>query len=373
MTHVGHLFDASTGWEQRVGVSQLMDRLPGDRYTSVLAAIDAAGARALRRLSRPIDILPRFGEIAALSAPAVSRFVERRGIDLIHTWGVHAAAAARGLPHLPLVVQLFDPLAATREIQRLRALLRPEKFAVLCSSQIVRRRLIEGGFPAELAVLVRPGVDFALINRCRRSTMREQLGLGGTERVVIVPQPLTRSGGQFEAVYATMQRNHLSGGFRVLLPGASREQRRIVHFARNLPFSAPITVPDDPFPFEELVAVSDILLITPRGDMPTTSIAWAMAAGAAVIGTAVYSIAEMIANKVNGLLFKQVPGRSMATAISRLLMDRASQDKAKEVARAQAYEIFGLRRYVEQTMQVYENLLAGAPPAEGITDSAIDA
>ncbi|MGB2988153.1 MAG: hypothetical protein WBE26_19975, partial [Phycisphaerae bacterium] len=95
MTHIGHLFDGSAGWEQRVGISQLLDRLPRDRYVNSLAAVEPAARAPLRHLNRPVEVLPRFTGLYALSAPTVSRFVGQRGIDLIHAWGVHAAAAAR--------------------------------------------------------------------------------------------------------------------------------------------------------------------------------------------------------------------------------------------------------------------------------------
>ena len=39
MTVIGHLFDGSAGWEQRIGVSQLLDRLPGDRYGQEVATL----------------------------------------------------------------------------------------------------------------------------------------------------------------------------------------------------------------------------------------------------------------------------------------------------------------------------------------------
>ncbi|MCH7872136.1 MAG: glycosyltransferase, partial [Planctomycetes bacterium] len=121
----------------------------------------------------------------------------------------------------------------------------------------------------------------------------------------------------------------------------------------------------------QLLVVADELLITPRVDISSTSIAWAMAAGVAVIGTAVHSVAEMIANKVNGLLFKQTPGRSMTPAILTCLRQRDEQRKAIEVARGHAYEAFGLRRCIEQYMQLYDNVLRGQDPGAGITDSAI--
>jgi glycosyltransferase involved in cell wall biosynthesis len=274
---------------------------------------------------------------------------------------------------LPLVLQLFDPRIAAREVKLLRTVARPEKFAVACSSGTVRRRLIEGGLAPELAVVIRPGVDLALINKCRRGRLREELGLTWDDRVIIVPDPVTRDGGQFEGYWAAALRSYLSGGLRVIVPGASREQRRISRLAGALPVSVGLVTPGAEYRFEQLLAVSDVLLVTPRGDVSTTAISWAMGAGVAVIATAVHSVAELIANRLNGLLFKQMPGRSMAAFIASLLEDRSAQDRAREVARGQAYEVFGMRRCIEQYMRLYENVLSGIPPATGIVDSAIDA
>ncbi len=373
MTNLGHVFDASTGWEQRIGAAQLVDRLPGDRFANSLASIHPAARHALGRLNQPIDALPGFGGIAALSAPALTSFVERRRIDLIHAWGVQAGVAARMLPRTPLVVQIFDPLVAAQEVKRLRALARPEGFAVVCSSETVRRRLIEGGLAAGLAVVIRPGVDFSLINRFRRDTLRERLRLRREDLVVIVPEPAARSGGQWEACLAASLHHHFSGGVRIIVPGVSREQQRIARFISSLPLARALMMPGDRYPFEQLLAVSDVLLVTPRSDISTTSIAWAMASGVAVIGTAGYAIAELIAHRVNGLLFKQVRGRSMTVSILKVLRDRAAQQKVKEAARGQAYEVFGLRRYVEQSARLYENVLNRAAPGDGIVDSAIKA
>ena len=74
-----------------------------------------------------------------------------------------------------------------------------------------------------------------------------------------------------------------------------------------------------------------------RGDVSTTCIAWAMAAGVAVIGAATYAVAELASHKVGGLLFKPPLRGSSAPAVVRLLRDREAQAKAKEV-RGQAYE-----------------------------------
>ena len=372
MTRVAHLFDGSAGWEQRVGVSQLLRRLPPDRYVSHVAGIDPSVPALLRPTDRIVEILPHFSALRTLAAPAISRFMGRKRPDLIHAWGVDAAAAARAATTAPLILQLYDPAVAKRDVRRLRTLARAGNFMAACSCETVRRRLVEGGFPHQLSVVIRPGVDFALINTFRNGPLREELGLSGEDHVVIVPEPVTRKGGQLEAVYAAMLRNHLSDHLRIVVPGRSREQQRIVRFANALPMANPLVTPGDGHPFEQLLAISDTLLVSPRGDAPTTAIAWAMAAGAAVIGTAVYAVAELIANKLNGLLFKQTPGRSMVASLFRLLTDRISQDKVRETARGQAYEVFGLRRCVEQHMRLYDNVLNGSPPGDGIVDSAIE-
>jgi hypothetical protein len=60
----------------------------------------------------------------------------------------------------------------------------------------------------------------------------------------------------------------------------------------------------------------------------------------------------------------------MIVSIARLLRDRDAQRRYVEAARGQAFEVFGLRRFAEQTMRLYENMLSGASPGEGIVDSA---
>ncbi len=377
--HICHFFDRSAGWEQRVGLCQLLDRLPADQYENHLAAIHGSPRTSLGFLDRAIDVLPHLADSAAFSGPAVSRFVAKRKIDLIHAWGVEAAAAAQSVSDTPLLLQIYDPLVATCEVRRLRALAHrrwggclPAGFAVACNCEVVRRRLVEGGFPQDLTVVIRPAVDFSVINTARGGSLREDLALTWNDHVVIVPEPVSRAAGSLKAVYAVCLRNHLSGGLRVIVPGHSPERRRIERFVARLPVSSPLVTISSHIPFEQLVSISDTMLITPLRDISTTSIAWAMAAGVTVIGTATYAVSEMIANKVNGLLFKHGPDRAMAASLSKFLQDRTRYEEVRQTARSQAYEVFGLRRYVEQTVQLYDNLLSSRSADHGISDSAID-
>jgi glycosyltransferase involved in cell wall biosynthesis len=370
MMHVGHVLDAAAGWEQRVAIAQLADRLPSDRFQVSVAAIDPLPADWKRSLGLPVRLVPRRARFSALAAPALSRFLDAKRVDVVHAWGSHAAAAARAATARPLVIELFDPVSAATGVKVLRSLARPRGFGIVCASEIVRRRLIEGGAPPESTVLIRPAVDFAQITRWRRGGVRDELGLSRSDRAIVVPEPIPHADGHIDTFLAAAMLNTLSGDLRMIVPGVGREQDRLAELDRSLPIPQTLVRPGDRVPTEQLVAVSDVLVVAARGDVPTTEITWAMAAGVAVIGSAVYAVSEMLASRVNGLLFKQLPGKSMVTAIARLLQDVDAQAMAREVARGQAYEVFGLRRFVEQHVRLYENVRAGRLPADGIADPA---
>ncbi len=385
MTRICHLFDHSAGWQERIGISQLGQPQSGRSYAACLATVDPGAAQRLHLPYHRIEVLgrpagcpgrtsPSLAGFAydSLTAAVTARFVAKRRIDLVHAWGVEAAWAARATGK-PMVVELFDPVVARRQIKRLGALARTRGFAVACSCETVRRRLIEGGLAPELCVVIRPGVDFSLISDCKRGPLRDELGLARDELAVIVPEPVDRAGGSAEVFWAVALIAQSFGGVRLILPGTSGEQRRIVRQAATLPGRSPLICPGTRVPFERLLSISDALAIGARGDLSTTSIAWAFAAGASVIATAVHATAELVSHKLNGLLLKPTEGKSLVPSLMRALCDRASQKKAREVARGQAYEVFSLRRCVDQHLRLYENLLGGVAPGEGIGDSAVKA
>ena len=66
MTHVVHLFDESAGWEQRVAVTQLLDRLSRDDFNQTLATLHATGRAALRSLDVAIHAFPLLAGVDAL-------------------------------------------------------------------------------------------------------------------------------------------------------------------------------------------------------------------------------------------------------------------------------------------------------------------
>jgi len=379
MLHVCQLLGPSTTWEQRVGVSQLIARLPRDKFATVLAATDQVTRLAFSGM-RSVELVGRAGTsnllAPAMFAAGLARWLSRRRIDFLHTWSVAGAFAGwLGLrggrnARTRLVLELFDPGIPRRQIKLLRIIHALQPFPIICGSQTTRRRLMECGLPPDSCAVIRPGVDFAKITQWRSGPVRQALGLQAGEQAVVIPEPRCRRHAFWEACWAVELLQRVSGRFRLLLAGGFRESRRIARFLRGLPGEGGAVLPDTRVRFEELLAVADVLLVPSRGDLSTTCVAWAMAAGAVVIGSADYAVAELIAHKVNGLLFKRPPGNGTVVSIAELVHHSDAHQKIREVARAQAYEVFGIRRFVDQHVRVYENLLHGKPAAEGVIDSA---
>lgn len=370
MIRLTHIFDRAAGWEQRVAVGQLFDRLPSDRFSQYAVALNRRAADALKDSHASVTVIPSRWGVNTLAAPRLRRFLNETGVEVIHTWSAAAAVTARAATDRPIILELFDPVSARRDVKIIRTLSESGPLAVAASCQIVRRRLLEGGLAPEHVAVIRPGVDFARINKLRRADLRRRLGVPPDHRIILIPPPISRDGGQFDTALAVNILNHVDRPCRAILGDASREAERILRFEASLPTGHAILSAPRDLSVEALVTASDAVVIAASGDCSTTVLAWAMACETVIVAAAGYAVTELIANKVNGLLFKQTPGRSAVPAIAQRLSDRASAEKVREVARGQAYEIFGLRRYVEDHIRLYDNVLAGRSPAEGIDDPA---
>ncbi|MFQ5491911.1 MAG: glycosyltransferase [Phycisphaerae bacterium] len=369
-----HLFDASARWEQRVGATQLIEKLPPGRFASYWATLDPHTRHLLDRGDRRMDCVSTIRGSDALAAPRLVDRIERDNIGLIHAWGVQAAvvAAQAGTP-APIVVELFDPGVSDLDSKKLRSIMPIARLALACTSGTVQRRLVEKGVAADRCVVIRPGVDFARINAARKRPLRQALNVDEDARVFLTAEPATRGGGQMAAFWSLGVRSFLKTPQAevLIVPGCSVEQARIARLARQLKLGACLRCPGTAVPFEDLIAVADGLLLPSSSDVPTTAIAWAMAAGAPVVGSAVFATAELIAHKHNGLLIKPAPVRSMALKLAALLDDCDTLIRLADTARGQAFEVFSIRRYVDQHTRLYDNLLVNQCPAEGITDAAL--
>ncbi len=375
MPRILHLIDRVDFDELQVALGPLLQMLPAAACGQAVAAIAGKRADFASILVSAVGRAPlRFG-LPFSNAPAVRRLVDEQGIDLIHAWSIRAAACAALAtpPRLPLALSVWDPQITPTQARSLLILRERPAFGALAANAVTQRRLIERGVPRERTAVVRPGVSFATINQARAdAALRRSLGLTAEHTVMVLPGPPSVRGNQLHAVMIAEIVHRFVPGLVVLLPGCSAEQRKIMHYARLSSSTLPVIATESRCTPQQLLGIADILVMLPRGDVPTTLVAWAMASGVPLFGSAVYCIAEFIADGHNGHLVKLGQPMQAARKLLETLRSRVGNAAVYDRARAQAFECFGKRRYVDQVRQVHGNLLEGRSAGSELVDSAID-
>ena len=235
---------------------------------------------------------------------------------------------------------------------------------------MVRSRLVTAGVSADQIVVIRGPVDFGAINRARETETRRQI-VGAAAPVILLNGPSTRDGGQYTGLWAAAIVRELYPELTVLMPYESRDSGHLKRFARAIADPSFLTVPDSRLSWAELASCADVFLMPAEGEVCIEPLGTAMAAGCVVVGTAVRSIAEIIADGSNGLLCKAAEPKALAGRILTAIEDAALRRKVTDAARSQAFEIFSMRSFIDNYAGLYENIVAGKPPGDDIRDTAL--
>lgn len=330
----------------------------GRRAADARAFLSVDIHSADRRLSSRVNWAPRLADLARDSRA-----------DIVHAWGIEAAGTCIArLAKTPLVFTLLDP-GPTRNVARwLRSF--PRSAAVIAGSQVIRTRMIGAGVRPERIVVIRGPVDFRAVNDARAGGFRESL-VGSASPVILMSGPASRAGGQYSGLWAAAIVRQVLSDLRVVMPYRSRESARLLRFVRDIGMPSLVTVPPNGATWPQLVCSADVFMIPALDEACTEPVGWAMAAGLPVLGTAVRSVAELIADRSNGLLVKPGIPRNLAAKLLTALEDGDLRRKITEVARGQAYEVFGVRQFVDNYARLYENVQSDRPAGDSIHDSAM--
>ncbi len=367
-----HLLDSTCGWEQRLAVTQMLDRFDAKIIECIVASIDPHHTKNLLPHLEIADVSRKLG-LSAMAAPAIRSLNESHSFDMVHAWGISAAVAARAAleESAPLVISVFDPGLSSAELRMLLTIQASGRCNYACAAEHVRRRMVEQGIEFESCAVIRPGVDFKTIREAKDRNLREKLGIASDAFVAIAPDRPSDRGGHCSAIWAVAMYAHLDYNVRLIVPGESSAVADLRRLASSGEHPNTVMLTGSKYRFEELLTIADVLIYGGLADVSTTAIAWAMAANVTVISPATYSVTELLSNDLNGMLFK---GDESWTRRGRQICSRLdnarSAAKIREVARGQAYEVFSVRRCVDQHRQLYENILSGSQPSDNISDPA---
>lgn len=370
MTRILHLIDESTDETQLQTLATLRAKAGSLGVTSTVCAMDGVDrAKAAAFLGETPTPTPR-RVLAELNwSPGLGRAARQGEADIVHAWGMAAVrTAAARLKRIPLVHSINDPLQTREAAKWVRAL--PAGATVIAGSQIIRSRLLAAGLAPERVVVIRGGVDFSAINEARKANERAAL-IGEAGPVVLMHGPASRGGGQYIGLWAAAIVAQIHRNLRVILPYDSIEAARLRRFAAGIRLNDMLVVPDSRWTWTRLAACADIFCAPAIEEINTEPLAHAMAAGVVIVGSAVRSVAEIIADRHNGLLCKAGEARTLAARLLTGIEDVDLCRRVTDTARGQAYEVFSARAFAENHQRVYENVRGSRPAGEGISDTAM--
>lgn len=371
---LAHLVDTATHEDAARLLSLLLGRLPAEIAQHVLLMGPAPqGLTMGPQVSR--TQVGRLFNWPAVSAISVRRSMQHVGADVALAWSAAAGATLKLVwrDASPTAAVLCDPQEAVEASRWWRSLSGDDRaMDIICTAGHVQRRVIESGTPIEATAVIRPGVDFGALRRVRRDDIRARLGIDPAARVLLTSSPSTRTGGQFQAVWAAAILHYVWPDATMIVPGCSREQQRLRRLGQAIYCPQIYRFTEQAFSPAELLVASDVFVLPARGDVPTGWLAWAMAAGVTIVASAVPAVAELIADRHNGFLCKSPEPQPLAVRIREAIADTALARRCAETARQQAYEVFRAERCVDEFLRVIRNLAGGQRAAVGIMDAAID-
>jgi hypothetical protein len=236
---------------------------------------------------------------------------------------------------------------------------------VVCDSDTMRRRFVEKGVPIEQCHLIRPGVEFALLNRRREDTaaLREKLGFGPEACFILACGECVRGVNQQGTILASCVLNVFDAKYKLLVWGRGPLTENSKRFSslmlpRNFIRFATSWLGKG-IMFEQLLPMAQVMLITADGPIPTLPIATAMAAGVPIVAVVSPTVAELLEDRHTAMMHFEARARILARKVLELEEDPQLRWKLTDQARSEAYEYFSMTRFVSQMNSLYEQVVSG--------------
>lgn len=358
----------------------LLEGLDGRRWRATLVhhpgegiAPLVAGARDAGAATWSVPSMPH-GADGLRAVPWFAGELRRRGPDVFHahlTWPLGAknpilAAILARRPAVIATVQLFMAVEMTRAMRLQERLIGMAVDRIVVVSRHTGRRLHETlGWPLSKMEVIRNGVDAGALRRPSDPALRRALTGDGDAPLVLVSARLDVQKGHRYLLAAATQ----VPGAVFAVAGEGPERADLEALAGELGVADRVRFLGRRDDVPELLAVCDLLVLPSLYEGLPVSVLEAMAAGRAVVATAIGGSDEAVVDGESGLLVRPADPDALAAAIRRLLHDRALRERLATAGRARVERDFSAAAMVARITDVYELLAA---PSVGTANADVE-
>ncbi len=342
-----------------IRVLQLVDVDPDYQTEAGARQLSADSSGVFRSETRTIG---RGGGYSTVLSAIIAQRRAGERFDLVHAWGPRALVAAALGSRSPMVYSP-DTFPSRRQIRLVRAIRQARDMHIAAPTDSIRRAFVTRGVPVERCHLIRPGVEFAKINRRRDPKLRQALELSSDDYMILACGESTRQAAHQLAVWSATILHVLDRRNRLLLWGRGDHAAQAHRFAVKTRQHDLIKVGQRELgreiSYEELLPAADCILITATGPVSTLPVAISMAAALPIVAVVTPTIAELLEDRHTALLVGNPKPRLIAQRLLDVKQDPSLQWSIADMARSEAYEYFSLTRMLEQYRSLYRQIAEG--------------
>lgn len=348
----------------------VMVRRMSDRYRCVVAVLDEIGeiGESLRADGFVVAHLHREPGIDRGCAKRLNAFARRERVKILHAHQYtpfFQAMLSRGLLGSRPVLftehgRHFPDLPSRRRSNVNRLLLR-KRDRLVGVGGAVRQALIDNeGLPSTRVEVVYNGVDLkalATVSADARQRLRAEFGFSSTDFLAIQVARLHELKDHQTALRAIAEVSRHQPHIRLLIVGEGDQRSAIEAAVREQKLKEHVVLAGNRADVADLLAASDVFLMSSISEGIPLTIIEAMAAGLPVVSTAVGGIPEMIQHGQNGFLAEAGNHQSLASSLISLQQDSALRKSIAEKGRERATELFSQQGMLNGYNRIYEEML----------------
>jgi glycosyltransferase involved in cell wall biosynthesis len=360
---IAHI-DAERGFSGgEVQVFLLMEGLArrGHRNLLICPPASAAAAAAARRGIACAPVAMR-GDLDLLAVHRLTSALRGAGVDLVHlhtgraAWLGGLAASRAGRP--AIVTRRMD--RPIRPGWRTRLIYQRWTRRTAAIAPPVVEQLVAGGVPRPRIVLIPSAVDPDRVRpRLAAAAVRAAQGVAADAPLLLSIAALVRRKGHdvlldaLAGLAARGLRPHL------WVAGDGPERVALAHQAERLGLAGQVDWLGQRDDVGDLLAAADVLVLPSRAEGLGVAALEAMAAGRAVVASAVGGLADAVADERSGLLVAPGDAVALGAALERLLREPELRARLAAGGPARVAEGFLAEQMVAAYERLYLEVLAG--------------
>ena len=350
-------------------VDQMLRRL-SDEFRCVVAVLDEIGeiGQRLQRDGYTVEHLHRQPGIDRGCAKRLREFANREGAEILHAHQYtpfFQSMLSRGLfGRRPVVFtehgRHFPDLPSRKRTVVNRLMLRSCDRLIGCGNA-VRQALIDNeGLPESRVEVIYNGVDLKSLSKPSvgaRERIRAEFGFASTDFVAVLVARLHELKDHQTALRAIDAAREQIPGLRLLLAGDGDQRAAIEQTIRDRGLAQTVTLAGTRKDVADLLAASDVFLMSSISEGIPLTVIEAMAARRPVVSTAVGGLPELVEHGVTGFLAASGDHASLAASLIELYRHPDFRKRMADVAAQRAVEKFSLDGMLHGYRDVYREVL----------------